>query len=81
MNLKRNIFPMLAAALLASCSQDEVLTTGAGQDGLVRVTLSAAATDGVQTRATSTADDLLGRCLIQILEKDKDETGWTKGSV
>ena len=81
MNLKRNIFPMLAAAvLLASCSQDEVLT-GAGQDGLVRVTLSAAATDGVQTRATSTADDPLGRCLIQILEKEKDATEWTKGAV
>ena len=81
MNLKRNIFPMLAAAvLLASCSQDEVLT-GAGQDGLVRVTLSAAATDGVQTRATSTADDPLDRCLIQILEKEKDATEWTKGAV
>ena len=81
MNLKRNIFPMLAAAvLLASCSQDEVLT-GAGQDGLVRVTLSAAATDGVQTRATSTDDDPLDRCLIQILEKEKDATEWTKGTV
>ena len=81
MNLKRNIFPMLAAAvLLASCSQDEVLT-GAGQDGLVRVTLSAAATDGVQTRATSTDDDPLDRCLIQILEKEKDATEWTKGAV
>ena len=82
MNLKRNIFAMLAAAaLLASCSQDEVLTTGAGQDGLVRVTLSAAATDGVQTRATSTDDDPLDRCLIQILEKEKDATEWTKGAV
>ena len=81
MNIKRNIFAMLAAGvLLASCSQDEVLT-GAGQDGLVRVTLSAAATDGVQTRVTSTEDDPLGRCLVQILEKEKDETEWTKGSV
>ena len=81
MNIKQNIFAVLAAAvLLASCSQDEMMTD-AGHDGLVRVTLSAAATDGVQTRATSTTDDPLGRCLIQILEKDKDETAWTKGTV
>ena len=81
MNIKRNIFAMLAAGvLLASCSQDEMMTD-AEHDGLVRVTLSAAATEGVQTRATSTEDDPLSRCLVQILEKDKDETEWTKGSV
>ena len=37
--------------------------------------------EGVQARVTSTEDDDLGRCLVQILEKDKDETGWTKGAV
>ena len=81
MNIKRNIFAMLAAGvLLASCSQDEMMTD-AGHDGLVRVTLSAAATEGVQTRATSTEDDPLSRCLVQILEKEKEATEWTKGAV
>ena len=81
MNIKRNIFAMLAAAvLLASCSQDEVMT-GTGPDGLVPVTLSAAVGDGVQTRATTTDEGPLDRCLIQILEKEKDEAEWTKGAV
>ena len=81
MNIKRNIFAMLAAAvLLASCSQDEVMTD-TGPDGLVPVTLSAAVGDGVQTRATTTDEGPLDRCLIQILEKEKDEAEWTKGAV
>ena len=62
---------MLAAAvLLASCSQDEVMT--ASPDGLVPVTLSAAVGDGVQTCAT-TDDGEAKRCVIQILEKNGDE--------
>ncbi len=62
---------MLAASvLLASCSQDEVMT--ASPDGLVPVTLSAAVGDGVQTRAT-TDDGKARRCVIQILEKNGDE--------
>lgn len=81
MNIKRNIFAMLAAGvLLASCSQDEMMTD-AGHDGLVRVTLSAAVDEGVQARVTSTEDDALGRCLVQILEKEKEATEWTKGAV
>ena len=73
MNIKRNIFAMLAAAvLLASCSQDEVMT--ASLDGLVPVTLSAAVGDGVQTRA-ATDDGEAMRCVIQILEKNGD--GWS----
>lgn len=81
MNIKRNIFAVLAAAvLLASCSQDEVMTD-TGPDGLVPVTLSAAVGDGVQTRATTTDEGPLDRCLIQILEKEKDEAEWTKGAV
>lgn len=64
---------MLAAAvLLASCSQDEVMT--ASLDGLVPVTLSAAVGDGVQTRA-ATDDGEAMRCVIQILEKNGD--GWS----
>ena len=73
MNIKRNIFAMLAAAvLLASCSQDEVMTD-TGPDGLVPVTLSAAVGDGVQTRATTTDEGEARRCMIQILEKNEEE--------
>ena len=73
MNIKRNIFAVLAAAvLLASCSQDEVMT--ASPDGLVPVTLSATVGDGVQTRAV-TDDGEAKRCVIQILEKNGD--GWS----
>ena len=72
MNIKRNMFAVLAAAvLLASCSQDEVMTD-TGPDGLVPVTLSAAVGDGVQTRATPD-DGVAERCVIQILEKNGDE--------
>ena len=71
MNIKRNIFAMLAATvLLASCSQDEVMTD-TGPDGLVPVTLSAAVGDGVQTRAATEGE--AKRCVIQILEKNGDE--------
>ena len=62
---------MLAASvLLASCSQDEVMTD-TGPDGLVPVTLSAAVGDGVQTRAAT--DGVAERCVIQILEKNGEE--------
>ena len=72
MNIKRNIFAVLAAAvLLASCSQDELMTD-TGHDGLVPVTLSAAVGDGVQTRATPD-DGEARRCMIQILEKNEEE--------
>ena len=66
MNIKRNIFAVLAAAvLLASCSQDEVMTD-TGPDGLVPVTLSAAVGDGVQMRAID-ADNAENptRCYVQ----------------
>ena len=71
MKIKRNIFAMLAASvLLASCSQDELMTD-TGPDGLVPVTLSAAVGDGVQTRAAT--DGVAERCVIQILEKNGEE--------
>ena len=65
MNIKRNIFAMLAASvLLASCSQDEVMT--ASPDGLVPVTLSAAVGDGVQTRTIDADnDEKPTRCYVQ----------------
>ena len=71
MNIKRNIFAVLAAAvLLASCSQDEVMTD-TGPDGLVPVTLSAAVGDGVQTRAID-ADNAENptRCYVQAFTTD-----------
>ena len=65
MNIKRNTFAVLAAGvLLASCSQDEVMT--ASPDDLVPVTLSAAVGDGVQTRAIDADDDENPtRCYVQ----------------
>ena len=71
----RILLVLAAAVLLASCSQDEVMTD-TGPDGLVPVTLSVAVGDGVQTRATTTDEGPLDRCLIQILEKEKDEAEW-----
>ena len=66
MNIKRNIFAVLAASvLLASCSQDEVMTD-TGHDGLVPVTLSAAVGDGVQTRTIDADnDEKPTRCYVQ----------------
>ena len=66
MNIKRNIFAVLAAGvLLASCSQDEVMTD-TGPDGLVPVTLSAAVGDGVQTRTIDADNDEdPTRCYVQ----------------
>ena len=66
MNIKRKIFAVLAAAvLLASCSQDEVMTD-TGHDGLVPVTLSVAVGDGVQTRTIDADnDENPTRCYVQ----------------
>ena len=62
---------MLAtAALLASCSQDEVMTD-TGHDDLVPVTLSAAVGDGVQTRTVSADDDEDAKyCYVQVCQSD-----------
>lgn len=67
----RTLLTLAVAVLLASCSQDEVMTD-TGHDGLVPVTISAAVGDGVQTRATT--DGEAKRCKIQILEKNGE--GW-----
>ena len=56
---------LAAAVLLASCSQDEVMTD-TGHDGLVPVTLSAAVGDGVQTRTIDADnDENPTRCYVQ----------------
>lgn len=62
---------MLAAAvLLASCSQDEVMTD-TGPDGLVPVTLSVAVGDGVQTRTIDADnDENPTRCYVQAFTTD-----------
>ncbi len=78
MNIKRNIFAMLAAAaLLASCSQDEVMTD-TGHDGLVPVTLSAAVGDGVQTRTIDADNDEdPTRCYVQAFTTNDNGTTLT----
>ena len=67
---KKILSPLMLAAsvLLASCSQDEVMTdTGPG--GLVPVTLSAAVGNGVQTRAVDMDDDEDATyCYVQVCD-------------
>ena len=78
MNIKRNMFAVLAAAaLLASCSQDEVMTD-TGHDGLVPVTLSAAVGDGVQTRTIDADNDEdPTRCYVQAFTTNDNGTTLT----
>ena len=81
MNIKRNIFPVLAAAvLLASCSPNEVMTD-TGHDGLVPVTLSATVGDGVQTRTVSAdKDEAPTRCYVQAFTTDDNGKNLTPAS-
>lgn len=61
---------LAAAVLLASCSQDEVMTD-TGHDGLVPVTLSAAVGDGVQTRTVDADNDEDAKyCYVQVCQSD-----------
>lgn len=69
--MKRQKFLMLAAAaLLASCSQDDALqSTVHNNEGLKPMTITTSLpTDGMQTRAAGDAD--AARCYVQILDKD-----------
>ena len=60
---------LAAAVLLASCSQDEVMTD-TGHDGLVPVTLSVAVGDGVQTRTVDADDDEDATyCYVQVCDE------------
>lgn len=61
----RTLLTLAVAVLLASCSQDEVMTD-TGHDGLVPVTISAAVGDGVQTRTIDADnDEKPTRCYVQ----------------
>lgn len=68
---KKILSPLMLAAsvLLASCSQDELMTD-TGPDGLVPVTLSAAVGDGVQTRTVDMDDDEDATyCYVQVCDE------------
>ena len=66
----RTLLVLAAAVLLASCSQDEVMTD-TGPDGLVPVTLSAAVGDGVQTRTVDADNDEDAKyCYVQVCQSD-----------
>ena len=72
--MKRQNFLMLAAAaLLASCSQDDALqSTVHNNEGLKPMTITASLpTDGMQTRAAG--DEAATRCYVQILNGDGTE--------
>lgn len=66
----RTLLVLAASVLLASCSQDEVMTD-TGHDGLVPVTLSVAVGDGVQTRTASADNDEDAKyCYVQVCQSD-----------
>ena len=72
--MKRQKFLMLAAAaLLASCSQDDALqSTVLNNEGLKPMTITAKVpTEGMQTRAAG--DEAATRCYVQILNGNGTE--------
>ena len=80
--MKRQNFLMLAAAaLLASCSQDDALqSTVNNNEGLKPMTITASLpTDGMQTRAAG--DAAVTRCYVQILDADGNLLGGDNSNV
>lgn len=67
---KANFLVLAAAALLASCSQDDALQSKVNNnEGLKPMTITASLpTEGMQTRAAG--DEAAARCYVQILDKD-----------
>lgn len=63
---------LAAAALLASCSQDDALqSTVHNNEGLKPMTITASVpTDGMQTRAQAEGDANAARCYVQIFKGD-----------
>ena len=68
MKKRQNFLMLAAAALLASCSQDDALQSTANtNEGLKPMTITASLpTDGMQTRAAG--DEAATRCYVQILD-------------
>ena len=75
MNRKTTVWMLAAAALLASCSQDDALqSTVNTNEGLKPMTITASLpTDGMQTRAQAEGDAAAARCYVQILKGDGTE--------
>ena len=73
MKKRQNFLMLAAAALLASCSQDDALqSTVNTNEGLKPMTITASLpTDGMQTRAAG--DEAATRCYVQILNGDGTE--------
>ena len=73
MKKRQNFLMLAAAALLASCSQDDALqSTVLNNEGLKPMTITASLpTDGMQTRAAG--DEAATRCYVQILNGDGTE--------
>ena len=75
MNRKLSTLMLAAAALLASCSQDDALqNTENTNEGLKPMTITASLpTDGMQTRAEAEGDAAATRCYVQILNGNGTE--------
>ena len=73
MNRKTTVWMLAAAALLASCSQDDALqSTVNNNEGMKPMTITASLpTDGMQTRAAG--DEAATRCYVQILNGNGTE--------
>ena len=81
MNRKTTVWMLAAAALLASCSQDDALqNTVNNNEGLKPMTITASLpTGGMQTRATD--DAAVTRCYVQVLDADGNLLGGDNSNV
>ena len=71
MNRKLSTLMLAAAALLASCSQnDELQNTVNDNEGLKPMTISVSLPEGMTTRATAADDATDAYCFVQILDED-----------
>ena len=81
MKKRQNFLMLAAAALLASCSQDDALqSTVNNNEGLKPMTITASLpTDGMQTRAAG--DAAAKRCYVQVLDADGNLLGGDNSNV
>ena len=68
MNKKLSTLILAAAALLVSCSQDELQNTVNNNEGMKPMTISVALPDGMSTRAVVSVDATDELCFLQILD-------------